>query len=340
LNQSAIAAGISIVNEVGLDPGIDHMLIMKFIDSIYGRGGTITELVSLCGGLPDPVAADNPLRYKFSWSPKGVLSASANPAKYLAKNKVIEVAGTDLLLAGEPTIRFPTMRLEVLPNRNSLLYKELYNIPDAHSICRGTLRYEGWSNIMYALRVLGVFKESCSNAASFVEFLRQELNASGSSEMMSALHARLAAGGVRDVPSAVDAIVWLGLLDPSVAMSDPASPLESMSSLLTEKLQFSETEKDMVAMYHSVVGQMPDGSVETHSSRLLAFGTPGRNGETAMAATVGYTTAAAAELILNGQFSRPGVSIPITPDLYDPILSRIQNYGITWTEDIATSKKD
>ena len=92
-------------------------------------------------------------------------------------------------------------------------------------------------------------------------------------------------------------------------------------------------------MYHSVVGEMPNGSVETHSSRLLAFGTPGSQGETAMAATVGYTTAAAAELILNGQFTTRGVSIPITPDLYNPILKRIQEFGVNWTEDISTQQK-
>jgi saccharopine dehydrogenase-like NADP-dependent oxidoreductase len=228
------------------------------------------------------------------------------------------------------------MRLETLPNRDSLLYKDLYAIPDAKSICRGTLRYEGWSNIMYALRVLGVFDASAPSAPTFKELLTQKLNVTGSDNMISALEAHLSAGGVRDIPSAVHAIQWLGLLDASVPMSDPSSPLESMSTLLTEKLQFSETEKDMVGMYHSVIGEMPNGTMETHSSRLLAFGTPGLKGETAMAATVGYTTAAAAELILNGQFVRPGVSIPITPDLYNPILARIQEFGITWTEDIST----
>jgi saccharopine dehydrogenase-like NADP-dependent oxidoreductase len=189
---------------------------------------------------------------------------------------------------------------------------------------------------MYALRVLGVFDASAPVAATFAELLIQKLQVSSSKDVLPALHAHLAAGGVRDVASAVEAIVWLGLLDSAVPMSDPTSPLESMCSLLTDKLQFSESEKDMVGMYHSVVGEMPNGTVETHSSRLLAFGTPGKHGETAMAATVGYTTAAAAELVLNGQFTRPGVSIPITPDLYNPILKRIQEFGINWTEDIVT----
>lgn len=176
-------------------------------------------------------------------------------------------------------MRFPTMRLETLPNRDSLLYKDLYNIPDVHSICRGTLRYEGWSNIMYALRVLGVFEPSAPAASTFKELLTQKLNVSsgGSQELKSALQRHLEAGGVRgessrstfcqyivhlctdnvsfyiiysshstDIPAAVEAIAWLGLLDAAVPMSDPSSPLDSMCSLLTNKLQFSESEKDMV----------------------------------------------------------------------------------------------
>jgi alpha-aminoadipic semialdehyde synthase len=143
LSAKAAAAGVILMNEAGLDPGIDHMLIMKAIDHIHRQGGKVEELVSLCGGLPDPVAADNPLRYKFSWSPRGVLSAAGNEATYLSRGEVIRVPGDKLLLAAVPSPRFPTMRLEALPNRNSLLYKELYNIPEAHSVCRGTLRYEG-----------------------------------------------------------------------------------------------------------------------------------------------------------------------------------------------------
>lgn len=143
LDDRAKQAGVVILNEVGLDPGIDHLLIMKSIDDITARGGVVKELVSLCGGLPDPVAADNPLRYKMSWSPKGVLSAAGNSARYLADGQVIEVPGEQLLLSTTPSNRIPTLRLEVIPNRDSISYKELYNVPKVHSICRGTLRYEG-----------------------------------------------------------------------------------------------------------------------------------------------------------------------------------------------------
>ena len=129
-----------------------------------------------------------------------MLSAAGNASRYLLNDKIIEVAGEDLLLNGEPSMRFPTMRLETLPNRDSLLYKDLYNIPDVHSICRGTLRYEGWSNIMYALRVLGVFDATAPSASTFKELLLQKLNVSAGAsqhEVVSALNGHLGAGGVR-----------------------------------------------------------------------------------------------------------------------------------------------
>lgn len=143
LHDEAMKAGVVLMNEVGLDPGIDHMLIMKAVDSIHSRGGFVEELVSLCGGLPDPVAADNPLRYKFSWSPRGVLNASGNSARHLLNGVIENIAGKDLLKSAKPSSRFPTMRLEAYPNRDSLEYREFYNIPQVKTLCRGTLRYEG-----------------------------------------------------------------------------------------------------------------------------------------------------------------------------------------------------
>ena len=140
------------VVEVGLDPGIDHMLIMQAVDSIKAKGGKVKELVSLCGGLPDPSAADNPLRYKFSWSPKGVLLAACNGAVHLVNGQVETVPPGTLLRSAEPSKRFPTMRLEALPNRDSVKYREIYGVPEVENLCRGTLRYEG--AVVLVLRLL------------------------------------------------------------------------------------------------------------------------------------------------------------------------------------------
>jgi len=159
LHDDAVRADIPILCEMGLDPGMDHMSAMAVIDSIRDEGGKILSFSSLCGGLPAPeVAADNPLSYKFSWSPAGVMSASQNDAKYLQDGEIVEVQGSELLSAARPTSVFKTLNLEVLPNRDSLPYGEVYGIhKTAHSVFRGTLRYGGWSGSMRAFQRRGWF---------------------------------------------------------------------------------------------------------------------------------------------------------------------------------------
>lgn len=340
LHDEAVAANITILNEVGLDPGIDHMLIMQAINHIHEKGGRVDELISLCGGLPDPVAANNPFRYKFSWSPRGVLSASGNDAVYLQDGEVITVPGEKLLLSATPSKRFPTMRLEVLPNRNSLMYRDFYGIPQVHSICRGTLRYEGWSNVMYSLRALGLMDtitpiaDNVNDWKALLMVCNPELDGRGTRDDISreSLIAAMRAKGVVDPASAADALEFLGVMSPRVLPRDAVTPLDAICSRLEKKLTFQDTEKDMVAMYHRIRGTLPDGSTEEIVSSLLAFGTPGPEGETAMAATVGYTAGAAAELLLQGLVSERGVIIPTKAEVYDPILNRLKECGITWSD--------
>lgn len=341
LHERANEAGVLLLNEMGLDPGIDHMLIMKAIDDCQSRGGQVEELVSLCGGLPDPVAADNPFRYKISWSPRGMLNAAGNSAQYLQQGKLIQVPGERLLQSAQPCQRFPTLRLEVLPNRDSLSYRSLYKIPDVQSICRGTLRYEGWANVMYGLRALGLFQTDAFTKAStastpqtWSDFFSETILKKGYS-----LKEVLQQAGVVDIENVLEAAQWLGLITEdgrtgsSAVMKRGAIPIDAFCALMEEKLTFTESEKDMVAMFHAVKARFPDGHVEEHASRLLAFGTPG--GDSAMSATVGYTAAAGAEMVLRGQLShRSGVMIPNTPDIYEPMLKRLQQFGISWTESV------
>ena len=143
LSSSAQKAGVTIVNEVGLDPGIDHMFAMQVFDEIKEGGGTITSYTSYCGGLPAPESASNALRYKFSWSPRGVLFNTVGTAKFLKEGKLIEIPGNGgLLEMGTKKADFlPGFNLEMFPNRDSTHYVDLYNIPTCHSIIRGTLRY-------------------------------------------------------------------------------------------------------------------------------------------------------------------------------------------------------
>ncbi|CAM9276121.1 unnamed protein product, partial [Ectocarpus fasciculatus] len=347
LHDEAVAAGITILNEAGLDPGIDHMLIMQAVNHIHAKGGKVHELISLCGGLPDPVAANNPFRYKFSWSPRGVLTASGNDAMYLHNGEIITVPGEKLLLSAEPSTRFPTMRMESLPNRNSLLYRDFYGIPDVHSLCRGTLRYEGWSNVMYALKALGlidaasVIGNNVHDWKSLLISLNPTLTSEGSRHDIStpSLLKTLQEKGVVNPVAAAEALEFLGILSPKVLPKEAMSPLDAICARLENKLTFQETEKDMVAMYHRISGTLPDGSTEEIVSSLLAFGVPGHDGETAMAATVGYTAGAAAELLIQGLVSERGVIIPTKAEVYEPMLNRLRDCGITWSDTITNYPK-
>lgn len=335
LHEEAKKNGVILLNEVGLDPGIDHMLVMKAVDAIHSKGGKVTELISLCGGLPDPASADNPLLYKFSWSPKGVLIAAQNGAVHLVDGEVLAVPPGTLLQAAEASKRFPTMRLEALPNRDSVKYREIYGVPDVNTLCRGTLRYEGWSNVMNALQRLDLFdqKPMPADIQTWSQLLATKISPKSKdpAHMKSALKRYLKEKGIVDVDAAVVAVEWLGMLNDSHPMGR-GSPLDELCTLLQATLYFKEGEKDMVAMYHTVLGELPDGTRERHVSRLLAFGNP--SGDSAMAATVGLTTAAATELLLNGKITQTGVLIPTSADIYNPMLERLQQLGITYTESV------
>ena len=160
LHAPAVEADITVLNECGLDPGMDHMSAMRLIDSVKARGGKVTSFSSLCGGLPAPEAANNPFGYKFSWSPRGVLTAASNPSKYRKDGAVVDVPGDSLLRNAVPTRVNPAFALEVLPNRNSLPYMDQYAIPDVDTMFRGTLRYEGFSELFAGFADLGFLSQA------------------------------------------------------------------------------------------------------------------------------------------------------------------------------------
>lgn len=158
LNDQAKGLGLTFLNEIGLDPGIDHLATMKMVDEVAHEGGKIIEYESWCGGLPSPEFVDNPLGYKFTWSPIGAIGALRNDAKFLENGEVKTVAGKDLLYAAEEKDISIALKMEGYPNRDSLQYKTLYNLVDCQKVLRGTLRYTGFSSIMNGFKEIGVFE--------------------------------------------------------------------------------------------------------------------------------------------------------------------------------------
>ena len=159
LDEQAKAAGITVLNEIGLDPGIDHLYAVKTIDEVHKKGGKITSFLSYCGGLPAPENSDNPLGYKFSWSSRGVLLALRNSAKYFQDGKVVDVPGPELMGHAKPYHIYPGYAFVAYPNRDSTPYKARYTIPEADTIIRGTLRYSGFPEFVRTLVDTGFLSE-------------------------------------------------------------------------------------------------------------------------------------------------------------------------------------
>ena len=150
-------AGIFCVNELGLDPGIDHMLAMECFHNVRENNGEIKSFISFCGGLPAPESSDNPLGYKFSWSPRGVLMAAMNPAIYQYKNDLVQrQPGGEILKNRIDTQFYKGFNLEAIANRDSLTYKTPYSLENVETILRGTLRYQGYCDLVYGLKTIGL----------------------------------------------------------------------------------------------------------------------------------------------------------------------------------------
>lgn len=330
MHLPAKAAGITIINEVGLDPGLDHMSAMRVIDNIHSRGGTVRSFRSFCGGLPSPSAADNHFRYKFSWNPRGAVGACVNDAKYKRNGVVVHVAGEHLLSTAR-CFRGPWSKLdlEYLPNRDSLKYVEKYGIHSASTCFRGTLRYTGYSSLMNVYRELGFFRDTS------VEFQTW-------GEMMHNLKRRLAEGGDSNdlflaaangdhqlAERARQCSNSLQLFD-SKPFVNHDSVIDSFAHVLKEKLSFLPGESDLVLLHHEVIGSFDDGATELHSSTLKVDGDEKLS---AMSKTVGYTTAIVADMLLQREIPpRLGLLLPTSKDVYIPILHRMEDEQIVFAE--------
>ncbi|KAH0970942.1 hypothetical protein GBA52_023098 [Prunus armeniaca] len=310
LDEKAKSAGITILGEMGLDPGIDHMMAMKMINQAHVRKGKVRSFTSYCGGLPSPAAANNPLAYKFSWSPAGAIRAGRNPATYKSRGEIVQVDGMNLYDSAvkQRIPNLPAFALECLPNRNSLVYGELYGIGhEASTVFRGTLRYEGFGEIMGTLSRIGLFESDPhpllkdGKRPTFRKFLSELLkieseDLDGPLIGEKVIHERIVKlGYCKDQETALRAaktITFLGLHDQKEIPASCRSAFDVSCLLMEDRLAYSSTEQDMVLLHHEVEVEFPDGLREKHSGTLLEFGQT-KNGKmiTAMAFTVGIPAA-------------------------------------------------
>jgi len=330
LDTQAKEAGIIILNELGLDPGIDHMSAMRIIDNVHNKGGKIDSFYSLCGALPAEEAANNPFKYKFSWSPKGVVMAGNNDAKYLKNNEIVYIP-TENLFKNPLKTNFPNVGcLEIYPNRDSIPYIELYGIPETKTMFRGTFRYKGWCETIDVMKALKLISNDRYNlqGKTYADLLALLIGADNSDNIKSKVAKHLK---IDENSYALNSIEWLGLFDNKPMNRIEDSPFEITSDLMIEKMMIGKNERDMVVMQHIFLASYPDGSKEVIKSRMLDFGTLAT--DTAVARTVALPAAIGVEMILHGQIDVKGVFIPVIPQIYNPILEQLEKIGITMIEE-------
>ena len=345
LDPEARERDVLLLNECGLDPGIDHLMAVDGIRQVEREGGTVKGYSSCAGGLPAPESNDNPWGYKLSWSPRGVLIAARSPVRFLEDGRVIEGASPF-----EPGVleRLPTTRLEVTevgslevyPNRDSLPYRELYGLADATSIFRGTLRHPGWCETCRALLELDLLSTEPEDltgdtwagllAGRLDDISKGDGTIPGEGDLARAVAEAL--GLPREHP-VLERLAWLGLFTDEPLPEGAETPLDALAARMTERMSYRPGERDLIVLIHHFTaegggdgGGDDDRGPRRLESRLRVTGEAGD--ESAMARTVGVPAALACRRILEGRVALRGVQIPTAPELVDPLLAGLAERGL------------
>jgi len=339
LDALAKEAGILLLNEIGVDPGIDHMSAKRIIDNVHNEGGEIEEFYSITGALAAPEAATNPFRYKFSWSPKGVVKAGNNAARYLKDSKEVNIHSKDLF---KRTLyeEFPEIgKLEVYANRDSVNYIDIYDIPEAKTIYRGTFRYPGWCESIDALKELQLISEEPVNlqGKTYADLIANQIGATDASDIKKKTARFL---NIPEDAHAINSLEWLGLFDQTPINREKDSPFEVTSDLMMKKMTLGQTERDIVAMQHTFLTKFPNKDKEKKviRSRMLVYGSP--QTDTSVARTVAIPAAIAVKMILDGEINLSGVYRPVIPEIYKPVLDELENIGIRMEEEYGLPEEE
>ncbi|NPA68910.1 MAG: saccharopine dehydrogenase [Chlorobi bacterium] len=325
-------SGILILNEIGVDPGIDHMSAMKIIDGIKEKGGKITAFRSYTGGLIAPKHDNNPWNYKFTWNPRNVIVAGQGPAakiivngkyKYIPYHQLFKrVTATEVEGYGE---------FEVYPNRDSLKYRKSYGLEDIPTMVRGTMRRPGFCKAWNVFVQLGATDDTYTLENSenmtyrdFINtFLRYDPNASVEKKLAEYLQ-------IDEDSSTMYKLRWTGIFGNERIGLKNASPAKILQKLLEDKWRFEEDDRDMLVMQHKFEYELNGVKKEIKSSMVIE----GKDHtHTAMSATVGLPVGIAVKMILNKKINDKGILIPIKKNIYEPILEELKDYGIEFNEE-------
>ena len=331
LHEEAKEAGVLIMNEIGVDPGIDHMSACKIMDEIREKGAEITSFKSFCGGLIAPESDNNPWNYKFTWNPRNVVLAGQGTAAAFIKNNQYKYIPYNQLFERIDRIEIDGYGVfEGYANRNSLSYRPVYKLETIPTIYRGTLRREGFCKAWNVFVSLGMTDDSYVIEASESLTPRTFLNTFlpySVNESIEEKFERLYAKGDKDIYHKFE---WLGFFknDEMIGLVN-ATPAQLLEKILVDKWGLEEGDKDMLVMHHEFE-YLLEGKKHQILSSMVNIGE--NQIFTSMSNTVGLPVAICAKMILNNEISLKGVQVPVMKEVYQPILNELENYGITFVE--------
>ena len=332
LDQEVRNKNLVFMNECGLDPGIDHMSAMKVIDSIREQGGEMLLFESFTGGLIAPESDTNLWHYKFTWNPRNVvLAGQGGAAEFIQEGTYKYIPYHRLFRRTEFLDIEGYGRFEAYANRNSLKYRSIYGLEDILTLYRGTIRHVGFSKAWNMFVQLGMTDDSYripnSEHLTYKEFVNLFLPYSPTDSVALKLRHNLKIDQ--------DDLMWGKLEELDLFNTEKtigiknASPAMALQKILMDKWTLEPEDKDMIVMYHKF-GYVLDGVKQQIDSHIVLIGEDQTN--TAMAKTVGLPVAIAALKILNGVIKNPGVQLPITKEVYTPILKELEDYGVVFKE--------
>ena len=332
LDEQAKTNNIILLNEIGVDPGVDHMSAMQALDRIRDKGGKIILFESFTGGLIAPESDDNLWNYKFTWNPRNVVTAGqGGAAKFLQEGTYKYIPYNRLFRRTEFLEIDDFGRFEVYANRDSLKYQNAYGLENIKTLYRGTMRRVGFSRAWNIFVILGMTDDSYtindSENMSYRDFTNSFLPYSPTDSVELKLRHELK---IDQDDIVWDKLVELDIFNPNKPVElKKATPAQILQKILTDSWTLSDKDKDMIVMYHKFGYVINDKKHQIDTSMVVL-------GEdqtyTAMAKTVGLPVAMGTLAILNGKITTPGVQIPITKEIYQPILKELETFGITFHE--------
>jgi len=323
MQDEVVEKDLIFLNEVGLDPGLDHMTAMEIIDRLHAEGYTILGFDSHCGGIPSRRAANNPLRYKLSWSPAGVLGAITRASQFRRGGELIRVPGLDKLHHAE-VLHVPGAGIfESNPNADSLYYGKRYGLEKAETVRRGTLRYPGWAQFWLFMIELGFVDRDTEMSFEDTQVLEALFRLSGR-EPPADIYSFVAERTDAQASRHLEAMADLGFLDADNKVTGTFSAFDIVLGCMEKTMQYEPGERDLVILHHEFVAEK-DGAREKWTSTLVREGDAHHS---AMAFLVGIPAGITARLILEGAISERGVIIPLGREIYRPLLDELVGLGL------------